>query len=300
MRARNWSAVLLLVLLSGGCAKSEEEGSEEAVAPAAPAASDATSRSAPESGVANAAIPTTPLPQPPSRKLIRRLDLALVVKDTEETAARLQRLAASLGGFVSDVNASRDALAMRYDMTLRVPAERLDAAREEIGRMALRIEREQMSTEDVTSQFVDSEARLRSLRATEDELRELLAESRERARKVAEVMEIYNNLTQVRTQIEQIQGQLNQLQGQVSYSTIHLTLEADSGSKPIVAEDGWRPGETTRNAFRNLVSFLQWIVDFLIVVVINGIPIALIFLIPVLLLRKAWKRWGKRPAEPAA
>jgi hypothetical protein len=300
MRLRSWSAVLLVILLSAGCAQSREAGSEmaETAAVSAPAASDArSSGSAPESGVAQAA---TLLPQPQSRKLIRRLDLALVVRDTEETATRLQKLAVSLGGFVSDVNASRDSLAMHYEMTLRVPAERLDAAREEIRGMALRVEREQMATEDVTGQYVDMEARLRSLRATEDELRELLSESRERARKVAEVMEIYNNLTGVRTQIEQIQGQLNQLQGQVSFSTLHLTLEPDSASKPIVAEDGWRPGETTRNAFRNLVGFLQWIVDMLIVVVVNGIPIALVILIPVLLLRRAWKRWGRRPTEPAA
>jgi hypothetical protein len=251
--------------------------------------------------VAQAAVSPAAVPQPTSRKLIRRLELVLVVRDTEATASRLQQLVTSMGGYVSDVNASRNLEAMHYDMVLRVPAEKLDAAREEIRKMAIRVEREQMTTEDVTSQFVDSEARLRSLRATEDELRELLAESRERARKVAEVMEIYNNLTAVRTQIEQIQGQLNQLQGQVSFSTIHLTVDADSASKPIVAEDSWRPGETTRNAFRNLIGFLQWLVDFLIVIVINGIPIALVILLSVLLLRKAWRRWGsKPPAEPAA
>ncbi len=304
MRAKSWSAVLLLVLLSAGCSKREEAAPTvtDAEEQAGPAAADAPSRSAPESGVANAAT-TSPVVQPSARKLIRRLELALVVKDTEATATALQKLVTSMGGFVSDVNASRNDATMRYAMTLRVPAERLDAVREEIRRLALRVEREQMTTEDVTGQFVDSEARLRSLRATEDELRELLAESRERARKVSEVMEIYNNLTEVRTQIEQIQGQLNQLQGQVSYSTINLTLEPDSGSKPIVEAYGWRPGETTRNAFRNLVGFLQGVVDFLIVVVINGIPIALVILVPILLLRKAWKRWGKvskPPAEPAA
>ncbi|MES1243910.1 MAG: DUF4349 domain-containing protein [Acidobacteriota bacterium] len=299
MRARSWFAVLLLVLLATGCKKEEAEPvMEEAEAPAASDATRSQAAPAPEPGVAQAA---TVVVQPASRKLIRRLDLALVVRDTEATASRLQELVTSMGGYVSDVNASRGLEAMRYDMTLRVPAERLDAARAEIRKMALRVEREQMATEDVTSQFVDSEARLRSLRATEDELRELLAESRERARKVAEVMEIYNNLTEVRTQIEQIQGQLNQLQGQVSFSTIHLTVEPDAGSKPIVAEDSWRPGETTRNAFRNLVGFLQWVVDLVIVLVINGIPVALVILVPLLLLRKAWRRWvGKPPAEPAA
>lgn len=305
MRARSWSAVLLLVLLSTGCKKGDDEAVSGLTGePAAPTAMESRSQPAPEPGVAQAAVSAASaatVPQPTSRKLIRRLDFALVAKDTEATAARLQGLVTSMGGYVSDVNASRNLDAMQYNMTLRVPAERLDAAREEIRRMVLRVEREQMTTEDVTGQFVDSEARLRSLRATEDELRELLAESRERARKVGEVMEIYNNLTQVRTQIEQIQGQLNQLQGQVSFSTIHLTLEPDSASKPIVAEDGWRPGETTRNAFRNLVGFLQWLVDLLIVIVINGIPITLAILIPVLLLRKAWRRWAGKPrAEPVA
>lgn len=300
MKFRSWPALLLLVLLAAGCAK-REAAYEEAVAPSAPAADSATrSAAAPQPGTAQAATTATAVPQAQPRKLIRRLDLALVVRDTEGTANQLQSLAASMGGYISDLNASRGLDALRYEITLRVPVERLDAAREAIRRMALRVEHEQMSTEDVTGQFVDLEARLRSLRATEDELRELLAESRERARKVSEVMEIYTNLTEVRTQIEQIQGQLNQLQGQVSFSTIHLTLEPDAGSKPIVTEGGWRPAETTRNAFRNLVGFLQWVVDLVIVLVINGIPIMLVILVPVLLLRKAWKRWKKPPAEPAA
>jgi hypothetical protein len=300
VKFRSWPALLLLVLLAAGCAK-REAAYEEAVAPSAPAADSATrSAAAPQPGTAQAATTAAAVPQAQPRKLIRRLDLALVVRDTEGTANQLQSLAASMGGYISDLNASRGLDVLRYEITLRVPVERLDAAREAIRRMALRVEHEQMSTEDVTGQFVDLEARLRSLRATEDELRELLAESRERARKVSEVMEIYTNLTEVRTQIEQIQGQLNQLQGQVSFSTIHLTLEPDAGSKPIVTEGGWRPGETTRNAFRNLVGFLQWVVDLVIVLVINGIPIMLVILVPVLLLRKAWKRWKKPPAEPAA
>jgi hypothetical protein len=221
-----------------------------------------------------------------------------VVRDTEAAAQRLQQLAVSLGGFVSDLNAGRSEGVLHYQMTLRVPAERLDRAREEIRGIALRIEREQMSTEDVTDQYVDLSARMQSLQATETELRELLAESRERSRKVGDVMEIYRELTGVRTQIEQIQGQLNALQNLVGLSTIQLTLEPDAAGKPIAA-GGWRPNETVRGSFSVLVGFLQGLADLVIFLVVVALPVALVILIPVLLLRKAWKRWGPKQEKPA-
>ncbi|HYN22727.1 MAG TPA: DUF4349 domain-containing protein, partial [Thermoanaerobaculia bacterium] len=198
MKAKPWIVLISLFVLLGGCAK-REAAFEDAEAPVAARAE------APPQPVAQSQVAAPTPPAAASRKLIRRLDLQLVVRDTEAAAKQLQALANSLGGFVSDVNASRVEGVLHYQMTLRVPTERLDRAREEIRQIALRVEREQMSTEDVTDQYVDLEARLRSLNATEAELRELLAESRERARKVEDVMAIYRELTGVRTQIEQIQ-----------------------------------------------------------------------------------------------
>jgi hypothetical protein len=291
-----WLVLALLVALSGalvgGCSRAREEAEEApSMAADAPQAETVAARSAAPDGAP--APEAAPPPAVRSRKLIRRLDVHLVVKDTEAAAQKLQQLATSLGGFVSDLKAGRSGGVLHYQMTLRVPAERLDRAREEIRRLAVRVEREQMSTEDVTDQYVDLDARMRSLQATEAELRELLAESRERSRKVADVMEIYRELTGVRTQIEQIQGQLNALQGLVSLSTVQVTLEPDAGETPIVAE-GWRPNETVRSSFGSLLAFLQGVADLLIYLAIVGLPVILVILIPVLLLRKAWRRWGRK------
>lgn len=288
-----WLVLALSVVLCGGCSRGAEEAEE---APAADVATrEAVQPQAEPAAASQAGVPAAPAAPPAvrSRKLIRRLDVHLVVKDTEAAAQRLRELAASLGGFVSDLNANRSRGVLHYRMTLRVPAERLDRAREEIRALAVRVEREQMSTEDVTDQYVDLDAQMRSLQVTEAELRELLAESRERSRKVGEVMEIYREMTGVRTQIEQIQGQLNTLQGMVSLSTIQLTLEPDAVEKPIVAES-WRPIETVRTSFGNLLELLQGVADLLIYLVIVGLPVILLILIPVLLLRWAWRRWGTK------
>ncbi|HEX5716766.1 MAG TPA: DUF4349 domain-containing protein [Thermoanaerobaculia bacterium] len=281
-----WLVLALLVVLSGGCSRGEEMEAEAPSMAAIPKVETVAARSA---GSGDAAPP----PAVRSRKLIRRLDVHLVVRDTEAAAQRLQQLAASLGGFVSDLNAGRSEGVLHYQMTLRVPAERLDRAREEIRGIALRVEREQMSTEDVTDQYVDLDARMRSLQTTESELQELLAESRERSRKVGEVMEIHRELTGVRTQVEQIQGQLNALQNLVGLSTIQVSLEPDAAGKPIAA-GGWHPNETVRSSFSVLVGFLQGLADLVIFLVVVALPVALVILIPVLLLRKAWKRWGTK------
>ncbi len=282
-----WLVLVLLLALSGSCSK----GREAAEVSEADAVMPARSAGAPTAD-------TAPPPAVRNRKLIRKLDVHLVVRDTEDAAQRLQQLAASLGGFVSDLNAGRSEGVLRYQMTLRVPAERLDRAREEIRRIALRVEREQMSTEDVTDQYVDLDARMRSLQTTESELQELLAESRERSRKVGDVMEIHRELTGVRTQIEQIQGQLNALQNLVGLSTIQVSLEPDAAGKPIAA-GGWRPNETVRSSFSVLVGFLQGLADVLIFLVVVALPVALVILIPILLLRRAWKRWGPKQEEAA-
>lgn len=284
-----WLVLALSAVLCGGCGRGAEEAEVEVA--------DSAAKEAVQPVANRSAAPAAQAAPPPavrSRKLIRRLDVHVVVKDTEAAAQRLQQLAASLGGFVSDLNAGRSRGVLRYQMTLRVPAERLDQAREEIRALALRVEREQMSTEDVTDQYVDLDARMRSLQVTEAELQELLAESRERSRKVGEVMEIYGELTDVRTQIEQIQGQLNMLQELVSLSTVQITLEPDAVAKPIVAES-WRPIETVRTSAGQLLELLQGMADLLIYLVIVGVPVILLILIPVLLLRWVWRRrWGTK------
>src|SRR5262249_53075135 len=129
---------------------------------------------------------------------------------------------------------------MRYTLTLRVPVVQLDAALSQLKRLAQRIDREQQKTDDVTDQYVDLDARLRTLRATETELRGLLAESRQRGRGAREIMEIYTQLTEIRTRIEQLQGQMAVLDKLAALSTINLRLAAPEAARPV-ASAPWPP-----------------------------------------------------------
>lgn len=244
---------------------------------------------------------TAPLPPPPPpgkqapaipRKLLRTVDLQLEVKDSREVAKRVEELVNRLGGYVSASNAQRQGELFVYTMTLRVPADRLDQALNTFRSYAVRIDREHQQVEDVTEQYIDLDAHRRTLEATERELAALLAESRQKGRKADEIMEIYEKLTEIRTQIEQIQTQLSSYDKLAALSTVNLELVPTESAKPV-ADTSWHPSDAVRSSIRSLIGFLHWLVDFLIFALIVLLPVLLVIAVAVLALRWLWRRLGR-------
>ncbi|MBK7147877.1 MAG: DUF4349 domain-containing protein [Bacteroidetes bacterium] len=100
---------------------------------------------------------------------------------------------------------------------------------------------------DVTAQFVDIEARLKTKKNVEQRYSDLLRE----AKKIQDILDIEEKLRVIREEIESAEGQLRLLKDQVSYSTISLNLyqkldyqpEPDMGFMSHVSEafvKGWR------------------------------------------------------------
>lgn len=298
MRSRLAWLVVLGPLTLLGCAMEEAAAPamEESVAAPQDASQETRLASAPEpmTAVASGGAPGAPAtpaeaPRIPDRKLIRNVQMELAVKDTVAASRGVQQIVTAAGGFVEGMNGYRNGELMLYSMTLRIPADRLDQALEAIRSLAVRVDHEQLATEDATSRYVDLQSQLRNLQTTEAELRELLAESRERARKVEEVMAIYRELTGIRGQIEQIQGQLQSIDRLSSLSTVQLEIRTDAGAKPIVGDE-WRPSETVRMSMRALTEILQFVANALIIGVIVVLPI----LLPLWFLLRFLQRRKKR------
>jgi chemotaxis protein histidine kinase CheA len=258
-----FSAVFLLA--ATGCAKSRE-----AVPEAAPATMEVAGE---PRGVAGQ--PSSPAGPAVVRKLVKTVDLDLVVADTDAAAKEAQALAVRLGGYVGAVNAHRVDDVLHYAITLRIPVERLDEALQALKQLAVRIDREGQRVEDVTEQYVDLDARLHTLKATEAELQALLAESRKNARKVEEIMAVYRELVEIRSRIEQIQGQLLALEKLAALSTVNVNLRPTESARPV-AGGGWRPSDTARGSVRTLLSLLKGLGDFLIFTIIVLVPLAVV------------------------
>lgn len=280
---------VFFVLALGGCSKSAEHAPE----PAAP--EELLAAAAPSREAADGAPPAAPAT---ARKLVKTVDLNLVVKDTDAAAKEVQELAVRLGGYVGAVNAHRVDDLLHYAVTLRIPVERLDEAVAALKALAVRIDSEGQRVEDVTDQYVDLDARLRTLKATETELQALLAESRKNARKVEEIMAVYRELVEIRTRIEQIQGQLLSLEKLAALSTVNVSLRPTESAKPVTGA-GWRPGDTARGSVRTLLALLRALGNFAIFAVIVLLPLGVVLWLLLRLVTPLIRRARARQPTPA-
>ncbi|HEY3052280.1 MAG TPA: DUF4349 domain-containing protein [Thermoanaerobaculia bacterium] len=190
------------------------------------------------------------------RMIIRSANVSMIVDDTAAAIEKITAAAESVGGYVSDSKVWRDGEQLRGTITLRIPADRLSAALMVIRKLAVRIQSETVGSQEVTQEYVDLQSQLRNLEATEIELRQLMTTIRQNSKKASEVLEMYQQLSAVRSQIEQIKGRMRYLSQMTAFATVQAELIPNAIAKPIV-EPGWQPLLIVKNASRALVEALQ-------------------------------------------
>ncbi len=227
------------------------------------------------------------MPPAEDRLIVRTGNISIVVEDTGETLVHLEALAKELEGYISDSRSWRVNERLHATITLRVPAEDFDEARSRIKEEALEVEGEDTSAQDVTEEYTDLEARLTNLRATEEELRELLSTVREKTQKAEDILAVYRELTSVRGQIEQIQGRMQYLEHAVAMATITVTLTPKE-EIPLL-EKGWSWVRIVRDSIHDLVVALQFLAELGTRLLITMLPILIIVALPFAVL--GWLVW---------
>jgi hypothetical protein len=169
------------------------------------------------------------------RKLVRTESLGLIVKTPAETAEKIIQIAQSAGGFLvtSNVNGGTDAT--NASLSIRVPAQEFEEVRAQIRKLSLHVESESIDAQDLTKQYVDQEARLRNLRAQEQQYLGILR----KAATVKDTLEVSDKLNALRGAIEERQAEFEALAKQVETVAINITLRAEADAQ--VFGLNWRP-----------------------------------------------------------
>jgi hypothetical protein len=231
-----------------------------------------TSTAAPAALASNpAAAPAQRMP----RMIIRTATITMVVGDTLQIVDRISAAVEANGGYVNDSKIWRDGEQTRATLSVRVPAPQLTQTLAAVRKLAVRVQSENVSSEEVTQEYVDLAAQLRNDEAAEVELRQLMTEIRQRAKKADDVLQIHEQLRTIRASIEKTKGRMVFLSQMSSYSTINLELIPDAIAKPVV-EPGWQPVVAVRDASRALVSMLQSLATSAIWFVIYILPALLL------------------------
>lgn len=152
--------------------------------------------------------------------VVKTASVSLIVgKDGfEEAFSDASTIAGRLGGFVE--SSSQGGTRSRFgELVIRVPSQSFDAAMTELRGLG-EVESQEFSAQDVTSRFVDLEARLRTWEAQETVLLGLMRQ----ATSVQATLQVQRELQEVQFRIEQIKGSLRLLEDQTDFSTIRISL----------------------------------------------------------------------------
>lgn len=221
----------------------------------------------------------------PDRYLIKN---ATVMIETEDARAATNQLMAALepvGGYVSNLNESVNSVGKRtVTVQVRIPSDSFDQSMMQVEALG-KVLNKQVTTQDVTEQFVDTDARVRNLRKTEERLLEHLS----RAGVLEEVLRMEEELSRVRENIERMEGQLRFLTDRVSFSTISITLQETAKAEPIVPAQSFSTAKVFSEAVRSLVGFGQVLWTRVIWVAV-WLPV---WIVPVLVLALLYRRYRR-------
>lgn len=211
--------------------------------------------------------PTTKKAPQSTPQLIKTADISLVVKSIDDTVKKVSTIVQQQQGDVLGLqNDKPQNLGSRHtaSMQIRVPQEKLENTIDTLVKLGT-VQRRNLRAEDVTTQIVDIQARLKNLRQTENSLLQIL----KRSGSIGDVLKVTQELSKVRESIEQIDAQLKNLTTRVAYSNINLQLEAAVSSNTpqqplgVQAQDSWNNATQSVGEFStNLMRFAIWLIAY--------------------------------------
>ncbi len=225
------------------------------------------------------------------RKLVKNVEMQIETKQFDKFVPSLERAVNDLGGYVesSQLNSPSGATDndRRSTVVVRVPAEKLDEFFAAIGDGGT-VTYKKESVSDITSNYIDTESRIKALKGEQETLLELLKS----ATNLSDVLEIQKRLSTVTAELESYQGQLNAYDNQVEFSAVTIDIvevdrEASAEDSSFWGEIGTKLGDNLYSIGQAARTFTVWLISSLpYFAIIAAIVIVIVLWIRIALRRK--------------
>jgi hypothetical protein len=205
------------------------------------------------------------------KKIIKNGSIELKVDSAEKVSGEITEIAKRLGGDIFSSNSHRQANGnLRGNLVVKVPVDKFDQGMIMIKESGEQVIFESINGDDVTSEYIDLEARLNNKKAEEETFKKLL----NRTGDLSDTLSVTRELTRVRSEIDSLEGQLKYMTSQTVMSTINVTLT--EFGQIATDRDSWKPWRTVTSSLHNLILNAQNFVDGLIKFAIVQLPILIV------------------------
>jgi len=163
------------------------------------------------------------------RQLIKEGTINFETHDIAETRRHIESLVQKYGAYISQENERATYSRIYQNMSIRIPKAHFDVFVTELSGGVKKIDEKSITVQDVTEEFIDSTARLAVKKETEQGYLRLLNQ----AKTIKDILDIQNELQDIRSDIESIEGRLRYLKNSVNFSTLHISMyqQIESASK---------------------------------------------------------------------
>jgi hypothetical protein len=224
---------------------------------------------------------------PANRSLIFTGTVTVRVSNVDDAATTAGQRATAAGGFVAGEDRTDDRDRSQATLTLRVPSERFSTVVDQVAAIGT-AESRKLSTEDVTDQMVDLDARIRTGEASVARVRDLMG----KATTITEIVSLESELARREADLESLKTRKAKLDDSTTLSTITLTLLGPAAAVP--AKSGFLAGLGA--GWRAFVVSMQVLLTVLGAV----LPWLVLFGVPAIALLLYLRRMRRRAPEPTA
>lgn len=230
------------------------------------------------------------------RKVVHTAAIELIVKEMAATQAGVEKVIDETKGYISKADLSGTAGSRKTaTWTLKVPVESYRPALAKLSALGT-VVKSTADSQDVTEEFADSAAKVKSLKAEEETLQRLMVDA---AARLEDILKIREQIKTVRLDIDRAEGRMIFLASTAALSTITLTAKEIEVFVPVavVAADAPPPppafGETVAGTFDRSVGVLTDVGKALVIAAVAVAPWLPFVAVAGLLLRLAMWRLAR-------
>jgi hypothetical protein len=175
-----------------------------------------------------------------TQKLTKEGWITFQTEDRSLTKQSILKSVEQLEGYISSDQESNQGDHISNTLIIRVPAEKFELLLKGATQGVTNFDVKNIKIKDVTEEFLDIQARLKTKKELESRYLILL----NKANKVSEILEIEKQAGELRSEIEASEGKLNYLESQIAFSTLTIKFYEE-----ISSESGF--GQIFKNGFKN-------------------------------------------------
>ncbi|WP_337872809.1 DUF4349 domain-containing protein [Ignavibacterium sp.] len=154
------------------------------------------------------------------RKIIKSGNIRFETQSVKETQEFIRNIVSEFGGYLGNEDVYNFEDRIEHTIEVRVPEDKFNVLVDKISSSVEKLESKNISTTDVTEDFLDVEARIKTKKELEARYKEIL----KKATRVDEILNIEREMGNLRSEIESLEGRMNYLKNRIALSSLTITF----------------------------------------------------------------------------